>query len=124
MLSAMDHHHDHDEHQWSRETSLLLEKLEHLSHKIDHNMSVLSDWAAQQQADLTTIASSLTTVVTGIAALDTLITNFQNSPGTLNATDQAALDGIQASVKSLVTQSAAINVTPPQVAASAAAAKA
>lgn len=76
-------------------------------------MSQIQDWAAQEQADLTAISGTLDTIVTGINALDTLITNFQNSPGTLSAADQAALDGIKAASAALVTKSSAINVTPP-----------
>jgi hypothetical protein len=76
-------------------------------------MSKLTDWAAEEQADLTAISNTLDQVVTGIAALDVLITQFQNSPGTLAPGDQAALDGIQAASKALVTKSAAISVTPP-----------
>ena len=98
----MDHHHDHDQHGNSRETVLILEVLETISRQLHNIMSAITDFAAQQQVDLTTIAATLNTIVAGVAALD----------------------GIQTSVKSLVTQSAAINVTPPQVAASAAAAKA
>lgn len=76
-------------------------------------MSQITDWAAQEQADLTTISNTLDTIVTGIAALDALITQFQNSPGTLSATDQAALDAIQAASHALVAKSAAISVAPP-----------
>jgi predicted metal-dependent enzyme (double-stranded beta helix superfamily) len=78
-----------------------------------HLMSQITDWAAQEQADLTAISNTLDTVVSGIAALDALITQFQNSPGTLSPSDQAALDGIQAASKALVTKSSAISVTPP-----------
>lgn len=76
-------------------------------------MSAITDWAAQEQADLTDIKDTLTGVVSGIAALDKLITDFQNSPGTLSPADQAALDGIKAASGALVTQAHAINVTPP-----------
>ena len=76
-------------------------------------MSQLTDWAAAEQADLTAISNTLDTIVAGVAALDTLITNFQNSPGTLSPSDQAALDAIQTASKALVTKSAAIVVTPP-----------
>lgn len=76
-------------------------------------MSKVTDWAAQEQADLTAISSTLDTVVTGIAALDKLITDFQNSPGTLSAADQAALDAIKAASGALVTKASAISVTPP-----------
>ena len=76
-------------------------------------MSAITDWAAQEQADLTAISTTLDGVVAGIANLDTLITNFQNSPGTLSASDQAALDGIKAASAALVTKAGAISVTPP-----------
>ena len=76
-------------------------------------MSQITDWAAKNQADLTAIGSTLDGIVAGVAALDTLITNLQNSPGTLSASDQSALDAIQASADALVTKSAGIVVTPP-----------
>jgi broad specificity polyphosphatase/5'/3'-nucleotidase SurE len=76
-------------------------------------MSQITDWAAQEQADLTTISTTLDTVVAGVAALDKLITDFQNSPGTLSAADQAALDGIQSASHALVAKAQAISVTPP-----------
>jgi hypothetical protein len=79
----------------------------------ERTMSVITDWAAQEQADLTEISNTLDTIVAGIAALDVLITNFQNSPGTLSPADQAALDGIQAASKALKAKSAAISVAPP-----------
>ena len=76
-------------------------------------MSQITDWAATEQADLTAISNTLDTVVAGVAALDTLITNFQNSPGALSPADQTALDAIQTASKSLVAKASAISVTPP-----------
>ena len=76
-------------------------------------MSAITDWAAAEQADLTSISSTLNAIVTGVTALDTLIENFQNSPGSLSATDQAALDAITAASAALVTQAAAISTAPP-----------
>jgi ABC-type transporter Mla subunit MlaD len=76
-------------------------------------MSQITDWAATEQADLAQISSTLDSIVAGISALDTLITNFQNSSGTLSATDQAALDSIQAASAALVTKAQAISVAPP-----------
>jgi hypothetical protein len=111
-------HKDHDQHKCP-EAALLLEKIDQLSVKLDTIVSKITDFAAAEQVDLTTIATDLNAIVAGVASLDTLITNFQNSPGTLNATDQAALDGIVASSKSLVGQVSAIDVTAPQVAATA-----
>ena len=60
--------------------------------KEHHIMSQITDWAEQEQADLTAVSATLDTVVAGVTALDKLITDFQNSPGTLSAADQAALD--------------------------------
>lgn len=76
-------------------------------------MSKITDWAAQEQADLAAISTTLDTIVAGVAALDKLITDFQNSPGTLSPADQAALDAIQASSADLKAKAAAIVVTPP-----------
>jgi hypothetical protein len=76
-------------------------------------MSAITDWAAKEQANLDAISGTLDGIVTGITALDALITSLQNSPGTLSAADQAALDAIQASSAALVAKSAGIVVTPP-----------
>jgi hypothetical protein len=76
-------------------------------------MSKITDWAAQEEVALTTISATLDSIVAGVAALDTLITNFQNSPGTLAPADQAALDGIQSASAALVAKAAAISVVPP-----------
>lgn len=92
------------------ETQAILHRMEEMEKRI---MSKVTDWAAQEQADLTAISNTLDTVVTGIAALDKLITDFQNSPGTLSAADQAALDAIKAASGALVTKASAISVTPP-----------
>ena len=76
-------------------------------------MSAITDWASKEQADLDSISGTLDGIVAGITALDALITSLQNSPGTISAADQAALDAIQAASKALVTKSGAIVVTPP-----------
>ena len=80
-------------------------------------MSQLTDWAASEQADLAAISTALDTVVTGVSALDKLITNFQNSPGTLSPSDQAALDAIQSASKAVVAKAAAISTVAPVPAA-------
>lgn len=95
---------------WSRHLPATKHDLKELELKI---MSAITDWAATEQASLDAISGTLDGIVTGIAALDTLITSLQNSTGTLSASDQAALDAIQAASKSLVAKSAAIVVTPP-----------
>jgi uncharacterized phage infection (PIP) family protein YhgE len=76
-------------------------------------MSALSDELAAVKADLTTVKGTVANVATGVKALDDKITALQNSPGTLNPADQAALDEIQADSKALVDQVAAIDTTPP-----------
>jgi hypothetical protein len=68
-------------------------------------MSAISDWAAKE-------ATALASIQAGIANLDTLIQNFQNSPGTLSPSDQAALDAIAATSASLATAANAVP-TPP-----------
>jgi broad specificity polyphosphatase/5'/3'-nucleotidase SurE len=87
--------------------------LQRIEERLKHMASQIQDWAAQEQADLTAISNTLDTIVSGVAALDKLITDFQNSPGTLSAADQAALDAIKAASGALVTKAAAISVTPP-----------
>jgi len=77
-------------------------------------MSQITDWAAKEQADLDAISGTLDGIVTGIAALDDLITKLQNSPGALSAADQAALDAIQASSTALRGKASAISVNPPE----------
>jgi hypothetical protein len=91
----------------------LQQTLDRIEEKENLIMSKITDWAAAEQADLTTISNTLNGIVTGIAALDALITAFNNSPGTLSPSDQAALDGIKAASAALVTQSAAISTAPP-----------
>jgi len=76
-------------------------------------MSQITDWAAQQETDLSTISNALDGVVTGIAELDAEIVAFQNSPGTMSPEDQARLDSITAKSKALVAKAAAISTTPP-----------
>jgi hypothetical protein len=87
--------------------------LAHNIHEEKELMSQITDWAATEQASLNAISGTLDGIVTGIAALNALITNFQNSPGTLSGPDQAALDAIQAASQALVTKSAAISVNAP-----------
>ena len=76
-------------------------------------MSQVSDFATAVQSAFDKVNSDLDTITTGIANLDALITAFQNSPGTLSAADQAALDGIQAASQALVTKADAVSVVPP-----------
>lgn len=76
-------------------------------------MSAITDWAAQEQADLSTISTTLDGIVTGIKALDDAIVALQNSRDAITPADQAALDSIQALSKGLVAKAAGISTTPP-----------
>lgn len=76
-------------------------------------MSAITDFAAKEKVSLAGIASTLDSIAAGVAALDVLIQNFQNSTGTLSAADQTALDEISAASTALATKATAIVVTPP-----------
>ena len=76
-------------------------------------MSQLSDELAAVQANLDATSATLTSVAAGVLALDQIINDFQNSPGTLSAEDQAALDKIQSASNALAAQASAISTAPP-----------
>jgi hypothetical protein len=85
-----------DEHQTS---SLLIEGVRSI-------MQAIADFKAAVDANFAKIAA-------GIQALDDKITAFQNSPGSLSAADQAALDEIVAASGALA--AAAVNPVNPVV---------
>ena len=78
-------------------------------------MSVITDAMDKVQANFDQITTALTGISAGIANLDQLITNLQNSPGTLSPADQTALDNIQAASGKLVAQVQAISTEAPGV---------
>jgi len=107
-------------HNQNQDLSHLERKIDHLTHEVedlksqgDKLMSKITDWATQQQADLAQVSTTLDGIVAGISALDKIITDWQNSPGTMDPVDQAALDSAQVAIKALVAKSSAIVVTPP-----------
>ena len=73
----------------------------------------IQTFAAAEAAVLTSLTTALNNIATGIAALDALITQLQNSPGTISASDQALLDSISAQSAALVTQANAISTAAP-----------
>lgn len=75
--------------------------------------SAIQTFAAAEEAKLTSLASAITNLGTGITALDALITQLQNSAGTITPEDQALLDQIQAHSQALVDQATAISTTAP-----------
>lgn len=91
----------------------LFEQNEQLAQKIHILMSAVTDFAATVQKNFDALSADIDSIQAGITNLDTLIQGFQNSPGTLSAADQAALDAISANSAALVTKANAINVTPP-----------
>ena len=76
-------------------------------------MSQVSDFATVVNASFAKVNTDLDAITAGIANLDAMITAFQNSPGVLSASDQAALDGIQTASQALVARADAVVVTPP-----------
>ena len=76
-------------------------------------MTPVQTFAAAVKANLAASQAALTGIAAGIVNLDTLITNFQNSPGTLSPADQQSLDDIQTASQALLAQAQAISTTPP-----------
>ena len=70
-------------------------------------------FATAEAAILNSLSAALTNLANGIIALDAMITAFQNSPGTLSSSDQAALNAISAQSTALVTQANAISTAAP-----------
>lgn len=79
-----------------------------LNNQLGATMSTISDTIAAFSAK---VEANFATVKTGIAALDAQIQAFNNSPGTLSASDQAALDKIVADSAALAA-AASVVVTP------------
>lgn len=64
--------------------------------------------------DLASVKANLVTIGNGIVALDAKIVALQNTPGTLDATDQAALNDIVTASAALAATAGNIpGVTPP-----------
>lgn len=81
-------------------------------HRIEGELKIMAknitEWAAEQEADLAEISSTLDGVAQGVIDLDKKISELQNSPGTISDADQKLLDAIQAKSKALVTKAQAI----------------
>lgn len=99
-----------EERRTNHNTIAILKRMEEMEKIL---MKQIDDFATANQASLDALNVSLDGITAGITALDTLITNFQNSPGTLSAADQAALDKIQSASAALAAKAAAIDTTPP-----------
>lgn len=97
-------------HEWPRFTQQINERL-------DNIMSQITDFATATNNVLAKISSDVDSIGVDIAALNAQIAAFNNSPGTLSATDQAALDSISAAATALQNKADALvvpaTVTPP-----------
>ena len=76
-------------------------------------MSQVTDFAAVVNTAFVKVNTDMDSIKTSIADLNAQIVAFQNSPGTLSAADQAALDGIQAASQLLVAKADAMVVVSP-----------
>jgi hypothetical protein len=99
----------HEDRHVERQLAEILAILQSLSKGHHTLMSAVSDFANKVNANFASIQS-------GIASLDAQIQAFQNSPGTLSPSDQAALDAIAAQ-SAILAAAAQAPVTPPVPAA-------
>lgn len=81
--------------------------------RMQRGRTALSDELSATSANLAATSTTLDGIATGVLSLDALIVAFQNSPGTLSAGDQAALDGIVAASGALATKASAISTAAP-----------
>lgn len=85
--------------------------LEELERRI---MSAISTFAEQQAARLGRIEAAITGVAGDIATLNDLITQLQNSAGSITPEDQALLDALQTRGEEIATRLEALDAqTPP-----------
>ena len=79
-------------------------------------MSVISDFAAQQNAFNDQIDAAIAALQADVKSLDDQITALQNSAGAVTPSDQALLDALQVRSKSIVDKLNALDaLTPPVV---------
>lgn len=81
-----------------------------------HLMSAISDFAAKQAAFNQDVSNDLDAIQANITNLNALITQLQNSAGTISPEDQATLDTLQTAGTDLQTKADALaGKTPPAV---------
>lgn len=78
-------------------------------------MSKITDFAAQEEATLTTLGAKLDGIAVGVANLDALIVTLQGAISDPTAEEQAALDAVLKASSDLVAKAAAINTVVPVV---------
>ena len=104
--------HDTDRERWEKEVVGTLHMITQQGARI---MSAISDFAAKQDAFNTRIGTSIDNVVADIQTLNDLITQLQNSAGTVTPEDQALIDQLEAKGSELATKAEALDgLTPPK----------
>lgn len=88
---------------WKHNVEQVMEQLK----KMEARMSVITDLQTRLLADFSKIGTSIDDLVSAIGVLNQKITDMQNSPGTLSASDQAALDAIQAAADDVTAKASA-----------------
>lgn len=78
----------------------------------DRLMSKIADLEATEQTNNAAVSAKLDELQTGITDLNRQITDFNNSPGTLSAEDQAAVDRMQAASKALADKAESVSLKP------------
>lgn len=77
-------------------------------------MDAIQTYAAQANAYMATISTALDDIKTEIATLNAQVTALQTSAGTVTPEDQATIDSMQATLKTLTDKSAALDtINPP-----------
>ena len=77
-------------------------------------MSNISDEIAAVAANLASVQTTLNNIVSGISALDALITQLETTAGdSLTPATQAALDAVSNASTALVAQANAVSTEPP-----------
>lgn len=84
----------------------------HINERLNKMASAIQDFAAKVQANFDKTTADLDGISTEISDLNAKIVALQNSPGTISAEDQAALDAIVAA-SARVTSKADALVLPP-----------
>ena len=99
--------------QSNRKLDQIIELLRLLLKKEGIEMSVFTEWAVKEQADMTAINASLDAIVNGVAGLQAKIAELQATPDGWTPADQKILDDMTAMSTALVGKAAAIKTDAP-----------
>lgn len=97
----------------SRKLSQIIGLLRLLLQKEGIEMSVFTEWAKKEQADMTAINASLDAIVNGVTGLQAKIVELQATPDGWTPADQKILDDMTAMSTALVGKAAAIKTDAP-----------